>query len=408
MNAPVTIPPKRPDTPRLIHLTTTDMSLDWLLGPQLQAFQAAGYEVIGMSAAGPHVENLAAMGIAHLPVANFTRAPSVSSDLKALIELYRRLRQLRPDILHTHNPKPGILGRVTGRLARVPLVVNTQHGLYAQPDDGWKRRWAVYSVERIAAAFSDRELVQNPEDADTLVRRLRVPARRVEVLGNGIDLTRFDPASVSPGVRRRLREEWGVGDGDVVCGVVGRLVQEKGISELFEANRLLRAQKSPARLVVIGPTEPDKNDAVDASMIAAAESEGVIFLGQRTDMPELYSAMDLFVTATYREGFPRAAMEAAAMGLPIVATDIRGCRQVVDAGVTGVLVPVKDAAALADALLTLVDDPAERQRMASQARIRALQAFDVNTVIEICVRTYATGRNRQRSPGSSVIVTPDA
>ncbi|HEY4334121.1 MAG TPA: glycosyltransferase, partial [Ilumatobacteraceae bacterium] len=330
------------------------MSLDWLLGPQLRAFKDAGYEVIGMSAPGEHVANLTAMGIPHVPIHNFTRAPNVVSDAKAFVEMLRALRRLRPDIVHTHNPKPGILGRVATRLVGVPLVVNTQHGLYAQPDDPRKRRWAVYTVERFAAAFGDVELVQNPEDADTLVTRLRVPARRVKVLGNGVDLSRFDPDTVDAGVRDALRGEWGVGEDDVVCGIVGRLVIEKGTRELFAAAAALRAEGSAARFVVIGPSEPDKPDGVDAAAIAAAERDGVVFLGRRTDMPELYSAMDLFVTATYREGFPRAAMEAAAMGLPIVATNIRGCRQVVDDGLTGVLVPVRDAQALGAAVGELV------------------------------------------------------
>ena len=163
------LPEKRAGTPRLVHLTTTDMSLDWLLGPQLRAFAAEGYEVVGMSAAGPHVANLEAMGIRHVAVPSFTRSNNPLQDVKAFVELVRLLRRVRPDILHTHNPKPGIIGRVAGRLTRVPRIVNTQHGLYAQPTDRWQRRLPVYALERIAAAFGHAELVQNPEDVDTLV-----------------------------------------------------------------------------------------------------------------------------------------------------------------------------------------------------------------------------------------------
>ncbi|MEO6125487.1 MAG: glycosyltransferase, partial [Ilumatobacteraceae bacterium] len=264
-------------------MTTTDMSLDWLLGPQLLAFQRAGYEVIGMSAAGEHVANLTAMGVPHVEIRHFTRSNNVLSDLKAFTELIRQFRTLRPDIVHTHNPKPGVLGRVAARVARVPLVVNTQHGLYAQPGDPRRRRWAVYAVERLAAAFSDRELVQNPEDADTLVRRLRVPAGRVTVLGNGVDLSRFDPDALPDNIRSQLRAEWGIADGEVICGVVGRLVLEKGVRELFEMAHRLRAAGSRARVVVVGPLEPDKADGVTPADIEAARADGVIFLGQRSD-----------------------------------------------------------------------------------------------------------------------------
>ena len=121
-----------------------------------------------MSAAGPHVANLTAMGIRHVAVPAFTRSTNPLQDVRAFWQLLVLLRRLRPDIVHTHNPKPGILGRIAGRLLRVPLVVNTQHGLYAQPTDRWQRRLPVYAAERIAAAFSHAELVQNVEDAATL------------------------------------------------------------------------------------------------------------------------------------------------------------------------------------------------------------------------------------------------
>ena len=398
-------PSRRPvrDRPRLVHLATTDMSLDWLLGPQLRAFRAAGYEVVGMSAAGPHVAALAADGIRHVAVDSLTRRPGVTDDLRAFWQLVRLLRAEQPDVLHTHNPKPGILGRIAGRLARVPVVVNTQHGLYAQPTDRWRRRVPVYVAERIAATCSHAELVQNPEDARTLMHTLRVPARKVTVLGNGIDLARFDGGRSA---RAATREEWGVSDTDVVAGVVGRLVLEKGLVELFAAARDLHAAGSPVRVVVVGPHDPDKPDGASAAMVAQAVADGVRFVGARSDMPGCYAAMDLFVTASHREGFPRAAMEAAASGLPVVATDIRGCRQVVEHGVTGLLIPVRDPAALAQAIEALAADPERRSMMGAAAAAKARVDFDQQHVIDITLATYARllrGRGLQRLAAKATI-----
>jgi glycosyltransferase involved in cell wall biosynthesis len=373
--------------PVLVHLTTTDMSLDWLLGPQLRAFAAAGYDVIGVSAPGPHVANLAELGVRFEPLPELTRSTSAVADLRAFVGLVRLFRRLRPDILHTHNPKPGVLGRVAGRIARVPLIVNTQHGLYAQPDDRRRRRWPVYAIERVAAAFGHVELVQNPEDVTTLVERLRVPARKVRLLGNGIDLARFDPAAVPEAARSARRAEWGIADDEVVYGTVGRLVREKGLVELLDAAHRIREAGVPARLVVIGPADTDKADALDAGAVARAEADGVVFTGARTDMPECYAALDVFVTASWREGFPRGAMEAAAMGLPTVASDIRGNRQVVDPA-TGVLVPVRDAAALAAAITGLVGDPARRRAMGAAARAKAEAEFDQAQVIARTLDAY--------------------
>src|SRR5437867_5434805 len=187
---------------RLLHVTTTDISLELLLGPQLRAFRDAGYEVHTASAPGPFVAGLEADGIVHHPLRHATRAFALGHDAAAPAELYRLFRRLRPDIVHTHNPKPGVYGRIAARAARVPLVVNTQHGLYAQPADRPARRLPVYALERLAAACSDVELIQNPEDLETLAR-LRVPGKKLRLLGNGVDLDRFSPqpAEVRAAVR---------------------------------------------------------------------------------------------------------------------------------------------------------------------------------------------------------------
>ena len=271
----------------------------------------------------------------------------------------------------------------------MPLVVNTQHGLYAQPSDRWQRRLPVYAAERVAAAFGHAELVQNPEDVETLTKTLRIPERKVRLLGNGIDLHRFDPAAVPVGTRERLRTEWGVGDDEVLFGTVGRLVREKGFVEILEAAHRMREAGLNARLVVVGPAEPGKADAIKPALVDRARAEGVIFTGQRTDMVECYSAMDVFITASWREGFPRAAMEAAAMGLPTVGSDIRGNRQVIDDGVTGVLVPVRSPVELADTLGVLAGDEPRRREMASAAIERAAAEFDQQRQIERTLAVYS-------------------
>lgn len=379
---------------RLVHLTTTDMSLDWLLGPQLRAFATEGYEVIGMSAPGPHVAALEAAGVRHVPLPAFTRSSSLLQDVRAFVQLVRGLRTLRPDILHTHNPKPGVLGRIAGRLTGVPLVVNTQHGLYAQPADRWQRRLPVYALERLAAAFSHLELVQNEEDVRTLVHTLRVPRRRVRLLGNGIDLERFAPQSVPEARRAEVRAQWGIGADELLFGAVGRLVAEKGLVELVHAMAEAREHSPHVRLVVVGPADEGKADSLPQQFFDAARRRGVVFAGSNSDMPECYAAMDVFVTASWREGFPRAAMEAAAMGLPTVASDIRGNRQVVVPGETGLLVPVRDAHGLATACLQLANDADERRRMGSAAVHRAEQEFGDRRVIERTLAAYRQLRPR--------------
>jgi glycosyltransferase involved in cell wall biosynthesis len=384
------------ETPLLVHVTTTDVSLTRLLGPQLRAFKAEGYDVIGVSAPGAHVGELEAWGISHQPLRHATRAFDPVRDVQALGELVALFRRLRPDIVHTHNPKPGLYGRVAARVARVPVIVNTVHGLYAVPEDRWRKRAVVYSLERVAGLFSDLELVQNPEDLETLAG-LGVPRRKMEYLGNGIDLDRFDPARVDHGRRAAIRSELGVLPDELLCGTVGRLVWEKGYRELFDAAARLRREAPNVRVVAVGGSDSDKADALRSDEIDAARHAGVIFTGDRSDVVDLYAAMDVFVHASHREGFPRSPMEAEAMGLPVIATNIRGCRQVVDDGETGLLVPVRDATALAAAIVRLASEHQTRERMRRAARAKALQDFDDKRVVKTTLDNYSMLRERSRT-----------
>jgi glycosyltransferase involved in cell wall biosynthesis len=374
--------------PRLVHVTTTDISLALLLGPQLAAFRDAGYEVIGASAPGPYVSELAPLGVRHVPLKNATRSMAPGRDLAALGELTRLFKQMRPDIVHTHNPKPGVYGRLAARWARVPVVVNTVHGLYAQPDDPWARRSFVYGLERVAAKCSQAELVQNVEDIPVL-KRLGIPTDKLHLLGNGIDLDRFDRERVAPDARATLRRSWNIADDAVVCGLVGRLVWEKGYREVIEAARVLRDRAPDLQIVVVGPRDEAKAGAITAADVERAEALGNIrFVGEYSDVESCYAAFDLYALASHREGFPRSAMEAAAMGLPVVATDIRGCRQVVDDGRTGFLVPVRDSRSLANALLDLAADPVRRKEMSVAAREKALKDFDQQRCIDVTLNAY--------------------
>ncbi len=365
---------------RVAHLTTVDLSLRYLVLPQMVAIVDLDGEAIGISADGPYVESIEALGIRHIDLPGATRSVDPKADLNAMVSLWRILREERPDVIHTHTPKPGIYGRIIGRLAGVPAVLNTVHGLYATPDDPPVKRWIVYALEAVAARFSDTELIQSAEDFTLLTdRRITRPERTV-LLGNGVDLERFAP--VPPSERKAVRRALEISDDRVVVGMVGRLVAEKGYNELFDAAEQLDDR---CLVVVIGPHEPEKGDALDSAAVARAEQNGVRFLGMRSDVDALYGAMDIFVLPSYREGFPRAAMEAAASGIPIVATDIRGCREVVAHGENGLLVPVRDGDALAAAVTRLSDDADLRARMGEAGRAKAEREFDERTIVHTVV-----------------------
>jgi glycosyltransferase involved in cell wall biosynthesis len=352
----------------------------------LRAFADAGYEVVGASAPGPWVGDLTAWGIRHISVTHAKRSMALGQDLLALGELVRLFRAERPDIVHTHNPKTGVYGRVAARLAGVPVVVNTVHGLYATPDDPMRRRAMVYGLERAASTCSDVELVLSREDIATM-RALRVPEHKLVELGGGIDLERFAPRS--PEEVARVRRDLGIGQDQTVVGMVGRLVREKGFGEMFAAAQRLRHTRPDVIIVVVGPDDPAKPDALSAADRAVASQAGnVVFLGERKDVESLYPAFDIFALPSYREGFPLSAMEASACGVPVVATGVRGCRQVVEHGSTGLLVPARDADALAEAIENLSADRDRCAAMGRAARRRAMREFDIQRVIATTLAIY--------------------
>ncbi len=371
---------------RIAHVATVDLTLRFLLLQQLCALRDAGFDVTSISAPGPWVADLEAEGIRHIPWRHATRACDPRQDALAAAELLGIFRRERFDLVHTHNPKPGVLGRVCARMAGVPSVVNTVHGLYATPEDRLRKRVPVLAAEWIAGRCSDLELYQSAEDL-AWARRLHLtrPGRSLH-LGNGIDLSAFTPDLAGGERARTLRIELGIGEDELVVGTVGRMVMEKGYAELFEAADLVCARVPNARFLVVGEPDDRKRDSIGPDVIERARDH-TVFAGWREDVADLMAAMDVFVLPSWREGLPRSAIEAAASGLPLVLTDIRGCREVARDGVEGLLVPVRDPVRLSDAIVRILRDPLLRTRMGVAARERAEERFDERRVVSTVVET---------------------
>lgn len=376
-------------TVRVAHITTIDLSLRYLLLNQLQSIQAAGYEVTGISTPGPDVPAIVEAGIHHIPVA-MTRNFTPSTDLASLARLVRVMRRERFTIVHTHNPKPGLLGQLAARLAGVPIVINTVHGFYFH--EGMSPRWRKFYImmEKIAARCSDVILSQNEEDISTALKEGICSPTQIRSLGNGIDVHRFDRRQISPRIVERLRAQFHVCADRPVVGFVGRLVAEKGILELLQAAQHVLTVMPDVQFLVIGPIDTEKPDALTPII---AQTYGVgdafTFTGMQQEMPELYALMDLFVLPSHREGFPRSPMEASAMGVPCIVTDIRGCREAVANQQNGLRVPLGNVSALAEAIIALLKNPHMAQQMGRVGRQMAETRFDEQLVFSRVKAEYA-------------------
>lgn len=374
---------------RVAHVTTIALSLRYLLLNQMRSIQAAGYEVVGVSAAGPEVATLNRVGIAHRAVP-LTRRFAPLADLRGLWSLYRLLRRERFDIVHTHTAKPGLLGLLAARWARVPVIVHTIHGYhFGAATPRWLRRLYI-ALERWAARGADLLLSQGQAELQLALTEKICPPEKIKLLGNGIDLTHFDPQRITAADRVRRRRALGLREDDLVVGFVGRLVAEKGVCELLEAARIVREQVRGVKFLFIGATDGDKADAFRPEMARRyGVAEVCIFAGQQREMPELYTLMDVFALPSHREGFPRAPMEAAAMGVPVVVSDVAGCLETVLPNETGLIVPVGNEAALAAALTALLKHPRWAAQLGQAGRRYALRHFDEQKVFAKVLAEYA-------------------
>ena len=377
---------------KIAHVTTVDQSLRGLLLNQLQSLQAAGYEVAGISSPGGDVPVIEAAGIPHFAVP-ISRNLTPLADLASLWRLYRVMRRERFTIIHTHTPKAGLLGQLAARLAGVPIVVNTVHGFYFHEHMSARARRFYITMEKVAAWCSHLILSQNAEDIQTALQEGIGRPERIQFLGNGIDLTQFDPAAISAEDGRRCREKLGLAPDAPVVGFVGRLAaRRKGFLDFLAAARDLAARLPQVRFLIVGDSDRGKPDAVDPS--AAADygiADRCVFVGHRPndELPPLYKIMNVLVLPSIFEGVPRVVMEAAAMGVPAVVTDVKGNREAVTHERNGLLVPFGDVPALTAAIARILTEPATAQRMSAAARRMAAERFDERKVFAKVQAAYA-------------------
>ncbi|HUK87865.1 MAG TPA: glycosyltransferase family 4 protein [Terriglobales bacterium] len=365
---------------KIAQVATADISIRYLLLDQIQALEEMGHEVTAVCAPGPHAEAVRAQGVA-VEAVPMARELSPLQDLRSRRALARCFRARGFDVVHTHTPKAGLLGPAAARQARVPVVVHTVHGLLFHDRMSAWRRGLFWLPERYTARHADFLLSQSREDMEVAVRAHICSPEKIAYVGNGIEVGRFAPEGAAA-ARAQLRRELGLSDSDFVVGSVGRLVYEKGFAELFAAAAALAPAHPEIKFLIVGPRESEQRDAVPPERIRSLEQAGVVrFAGWQDDLRRWYSAMDLFALPSHREGIPRACMEAACMGVPVVASDIRGCREVVLHEQTGLLTPMRNAGALAEAIARLARDRALAAAMGEQGRRHILENFDARQML---------------------------
>jgi glycosyltransferase involved in cell wall biosynthesis len=340
-----------------------------------------GYSVHIATGLTNKLDELQRHGFVVHPLALDRSSTGLGNALRTMLQLWRVFRAVRPDVVHLVTIKPVLLGGLVARLTGVPAVVAAVSGLgFVFTAHGAKavvRRWLVRGGYRLALSHHNLRLIcQNPDDRDCLTKLAHLPNGTVEMIrGSGVDLAQYSPTAMPPGVP--------------VVLLAARLLADKGVREFVQAAQLLKRQEVVARFCLVGSVDPANPTSLADAELTQWASEGVVELwGHRSDMPVVLCEAHVVVLPSYREGLPKVLLEAAACGRAVVTTDVPGCRDAIDPGVTGVLVPVRNAAALADVLKELVNDPGRRQAMGNAGRALAESAFDVQQVVAAHLRMY--------------------
>jgi glycosyltransferase involved in cell wall biosynthesis len=348
-----------------------------------------GFEVTGICAGGPWVEKICKSGL-KLITMPMVRGFAPWLDLKCLWKLYRIFRRQRFDIVHYSTPKAAILSAVAGRLARCPALIYTLRGLGYEAFDGPARAVGKF-CEKIACRLADRIIAISASLKARAVEENLVSAERVEVLGagssKGVDLDAFRRCKETIADGRKIKQSLGIKDDDLVIGCVGRMTEEKGVLELLIAFISLRTTHSNVHLLLMGHKDQRKPFSPETSQLLSA-SPNTHVLDFQDNVPDYIAAMDILVLPSYREGFGNALIEASAMRVPVVASDIPGCRDAVLPSMTGLLVRPRDAKELEKALAELIENPGRRVVMGQNGERWVRENFDRNMVWARLIQVY--------------------
>jgi glycosyltransferase involved in cell wall biosynthesis len=369
-------------------VANADAFVKFLLLPQLKFLLKEGYEVSVVCSKGKWTGDIEKEGI-KVKAIKIKRKISPFYDLITLYRLWNYFRKEKFDIVHTNNPKPGLLGQLAAKMARVPIIINTIHGFYFQNNSSYLKRKFFIGTEKIAAKCSNLILFVNKEDMETASKEGICNDSVIKYLGGGININRFNPSFFTQAFLKEKKEKLGIKSDCRVIGIVARLVREKGYLDLFEAFKIILKIFPKTTLLVIGAREPEKKDAVNPEVVKDYGIEkDVIFLGERNDVEQIYPLMDIFVLPSYREGLGVAILEAMAEERPVVASDIRGCREEIENGKNGILIPTKSPAKLAQAVISLLNSPDKAKRLGEDARLRVEKYFSENLIFDRIKEEY--------------------
>jgi len=372
---------------KILHICAIGGTAKVLLKPQIDYLLSRNLSVEVACSPDSDVEYLQQQGYTIHPI-SIDRKISLFLNIKSIYALVNLIRKHQYDLVHVHTPIAAVLGRIAAKIAGVKRIVYTSHGLPFH-DRSSPKEYTLYSnVEKFAALLTDLILSQNHEDIATAKKLGLCPPEKIAYLGNGVDIDRFNRDRLDPAHQAQLRKSLGIPDtANLIIGTIGRLTRKKGSGYLIEATAKLVSQFPNLHVLIIGgelSTDPEPfYTEITERIRTLGIQNNVTLTGIRQDIPEILGLLDIFTLPTFtHEGLPRSIVEAMSMGLPVVATDIRGCREAVLHEKTGLIVPPQDSQKLAEALEKLLSNSEMRSAYGQASRQRVEAEYDESFVFE--------------------------
>jgi len=354
----------------LFRITTVPISLHTLLDGQLR-YMNKNYHVIGISCPGKLLQRVAKKEGVEVKAVEMTRRISPLKDLKAVWSLYNIFKKERPLIVHTHTPKAGTVGMLAAKLAGVPLRLHTIAGLPLLEAKG-KKRILLNLVEKVTYACATNIYPNSFRMREIILENRFCKENKLKVIGdgstNGINTSYYSTLHFTAEEKHSLKNQLQIKEGDFVFVFVGRLVSDKGINELVEAFTKLYNETNKVKLLLVGAEEPDRDPLKKYTLNLIKTHPGIVSAGYQPDVRIYFLISDALVFPSYREGFPNVVMQAGAMGLPAIVTDINGCNEIIVNGQNGILVPAKNIHKLNEAMRMLMEDKPLYNKLKQNAR----------------------------------------
>lgn len=378
---------------KLIRITTVPVSLKTLLKGQLKFMKEKGFDVIAVTSDDGSIEEIATHEQVPVKTISMTRQITPLKDIIAVWNLYKWLSKEKPTIVHTHTPKAGIVGMLASWMARVPIRLHTVAGLPLLVAEGNKRK-VLNFVEKLTYACATKVYPNSNELYKIILEEKFTSIKKLKVIANGssngINTAYFNPDIIDENLKDEIKEKYSILRDDFVFIFIGRIVGDKGINELIQAFEKLSLTNNKIKLLLVGNYEEELDPLEPTTLKTIQENPQIIHTGFQKDVRPYLAVSNALVFPSYREGFPNVVMQAGAMGLPCIVSDINGCNEIIIPEKNGYIVPVKNTEKLIHYMTALIEDDNTYQTLKTNARKLIQERYEQEVVWDALHKEYIT------------------